>query len=345
MKIILVTDQPESPSFQFYYKIMSSLHLYGCNFQKANSNLEVNYNLYDIVLFMGGSNSASYAKAINKKILCGIVDPRSLKSDEFKDIDFIIANGIESKIFFSIKNLPCIIYPTYPIVSLSKNNEKKENEFLVLGYHGNKLHLEGMMPRITSAIQKIQKNIPVHLIAMYDIAGLGKSQIITTSNLGFKVNHIQFSYDNFVNYISKCDIGLVPQLLTPQNNVGFLKKIFSKSRVDRNNSDVNYNLNFKCTTNLGRHFVFCQYKIPIITDITPSVCTFVDHGKSGYICYSSDSWYLALQALATDKDKRKKFGEKIYNKWQQNYTPEELNKNLISELNILKSKNHNHSDS
>ena len=217
MKIILVTDQPGSPSYQFYCEIMSGLHLYDCTFQKTNSTLKVNYNLYDIVLFMGGSNLASHAKTVNKKILCGIVDPRSLKTEEFKDIDFIIANGIESKIFFSIKNLPCFIYPTYPIVSLPKNYEKKENEYLILGYHGNKLHLEGMMPRITYAIQKIQKTIPVHLMAMYDIAGLGESKIITTSNLGFTVNHIQFSYDNFVNYISNCDIGLVPQLLNLQN--------------------------------------------------------------------------------------------------------------------------------
>ena len=50
----------------------------------------------------------------------GIVDPRAANYDNFKNFDFIIANGLEEKFYFSYTGLPVMIYPVFPAIDCIK---------------------------------------------------------------------------------------------------------------------------------------------------------------------------------------------------------------------------------
>ena len=330
MKILLATNKPESPSFIFYSECMRELDdpTKGQCFEMSESIEGVDYKQYDVVLFMGGSNGSKSAKLVNKDIICGIVDPRDLAEKEFTDMDIVIANGIESQIFFSKGNCSSIIYPVYPRVPAASPVEDKGE--IILGYHGNKMHLEAMVPRVTDAIRKLNESVPVKLYAMYNSSGLGESTIVTTRKLGFPVQHIQYSHENYSKYMSACDIGLVPQLMFEKRS--YLNRLFDNVKEKLRGKSVNYRLNFKATTNLGRHFVFCQYKIPLVTDITPSSSSFINQGINGFMGYSSDNWYQALYNLSVDAGLRRTIGSQGYEDWLSNYSHDVLNENLVLQL-------------
>ena len=95
------------------------------------------------------------------------------------------------------------------------------------------------------------------------------------------VTHLQYYENCFDKYLINTDIGIVPQLKNFENkkikkNIGnFLSKKLFKGQYS-------FSLNFKETTNLGRHFVFAQLKIPVISDYTISSSNFINHMKNGF---------------------------------------------------------------
>jgi hypothetical protein len=108
------------------------------------------------------------------------------------------------------------VYYTYPKVPPIFG--RRDNDALLLGYHGNKIHPEAMFPRITRAIQMLHQKKPVELYAIYNIGSLGKSKKICTQKLGFPVRHINYSKENYGRYIAHVDIGLVPQFIPTRSN-------------------------------------------------------------------------------------------------------------------------------
>ena len=67
-----------------------------------------------------------------------------------------------------------LIYYISPIVKpATKLSFDKKNK-IILGYHGNKIYLNSMFPRITNAINMLAIDYDVELWAMYNIDVLGK---------------------------------------------------------------------------------------------------------------------------------------------------------------------------
>ena len=98
----------------------------------------------------------------------------------------------------------------------------------------------------------------------------------------------------------------------------------------------NYDLIFKESTNLGRHLVFGQFKIPVITEPTPSVIKFFDDESMEYIVHDENSWFKVLKKLIIDRDLRSSLGIKLYKIWQRNFRHEVLNKKLVKILDEIK---------
>ena len=78
-----------------------------------------------------------------------------------------------------------------------------------------------------------------------------------------------------------------------------------------------FSLNFKETTNLGRHFVFAQLKIPVISDYTISSSNFINHMKNGILAYNSNDWYESIKYLIENKSKSKSIGIQFYKDWKK----------------------------
>ena len=115
-----------------------------------------------------------------------------------------------------------------------------------------------------------------------------------------------------------------------KKNIGYFlsKQIFKKQ--------YSFSLNFKETTNLGRHFVFAQLKIPVISDYTISSSNFINHMKNSILAYDAYDWYESLKFLIENKNKSKNIGIQFYNDWKKNFSHEVLNKKL---LDFFKNKN------
>ena len=337
MKILFLTKNKKSASFIFYKESFELL-------KQIDKSIFINYEypedpneykVYDFVFFMGGSENAKEIKSYNKNIKCILIDSRSLHEDKFDSIDLVISNGLENYLYHMNKVKKNLIYPTYPRVYenniLKKNNEN--NQKIILGYHGNKIHLNSMNPKILNAIKEISKEFKIELWAMYNVKNLGKSKIFDRHNKYFKVKHIQYSHENYHNYIAKVDIGLVPQLI-PQNN-NFFSNILSIGFKNFNQSKTDYLLRFKDTTNLGRHFVFSQLKIPFVSDITPSSVSYIKHGYNGFLAYTEKNWYDCILMLIKDKKLRKKIGQQSFQDWYNSFSHNILNKQLLKILNEI----------
>lgn len=335
MNIIFLAKKLESASYLFYKDSFSKLKNIdkSINMEFKTFDENFSYKDYQFAFFMGGAIDSLDAKKENPNIKCVVVDSRAGHYDDLKDIDLLISNGLENYLYNYSNNYLNLRYETYPEISLL---EKKQpiNSKLVLGYHGNKIHLDSMFPRITNAIEKLNNEVPLELWAMYNIAGLGISKKIITNKIGFSVKHIQYSHENYINYMSKVDIGLVPQLMPYNDNI--ISRIISLRSINKYNQHKDdYTLRFKETTNLGRQFIFFQLKVPVISDMTPSALSFIKNEENGFIAYSSENWYNYLRMLSKDTILRETIAFKAYNDWSKEFSHDNLNLKLIKILKKL----------
>lgn len=326
MKILLTCSKTSSPSYIFYKNSFRDL---AKQFNKVIfksekfTNKLLNEN-YDIILFMSGTVVKKLKKINGVKF--GIVDPRASNYDNFKNFDFILANGLEEKIFFNYTKLPTFIYPVYPKVKCKKKIFNKRKT--IISYHGNKEHLVNMYPRVTGAIAKISTTHKVQLNLIYNIKEKGKIKNFNEKNLGFKVLHKQYYNNCFNKYLFDTDIGIIPQIYPEQKrqikrNIGnfFSKQLFKKK--------YKFKIEFKETTNLGRHFIFAQMKIPIITDYTISSSNFINHKINGLLGFDSSDWYENFKYFIENKNYSKKIGIKLFRDWKKKFSHKNLNNKLI----------------
>ena len=335
MKILLSCSKTDSPSFQFYKESLTKLVKENkkINFTAKKFEQKILEKDYDVVLFMSGTKNSNFIK--KKGVLYGIVDPRAGNYDDFRKYDFIIANGIEEKIFFSFTNLPTLIYPVYPSINLKK--KKKNKNKTVISYHGNREHLTNMYPRITNAFKKLATEHRIELILIYDYKRKGKINIFKTKQTHLKITHKQYHLNCYDEYLRNTDIGIVPQLIPSKDkkikknlSYYFSEYLFKKKYF--------FSIFFKETTNLGRHLVFAQLKIPTISDYTFSSSNFINNGINGYLAYDTIDWYENLKYLIENKKKSKEIGYRFYQDWKKNYTHNFLNKKLLKFLKKLNDK-------
>ena len=310
------------------------------------SGFEVIYNdweykkEYNLILFMSHDSKVKEAKIISPDSIVGIMDPKiknKHKIEEIKMADFLLVSSIEQKERLLIYNKNIVIYYMFPDI---KNIEKthKNKEIIVIGYHGNKLHLNNFHPHINNALDRLAEKYDMELNVMYNIETLGKWKKTTPKRI--KINHIQWSNDNYYKYLSKCDIGIVPNLMSINKKIGLLTAIrwFEKNILDYNfgyNSD-DYLLRYKYSTNPGRIYVFCQLGIPVVSDFTPSSCQFIQDGKSGFIVNGSEGWFTALEKLIIDHQLRQKMADNLNTFIKKNYSIEKNFQSLLKYINNLK---------
>lgn len=296
----------------------------------AHDPLTVDYSSYDVALFMGFDEAASLARRKKPSILTGVVEPRAGQNNRFLNVDFLVVNSIEAKDFFSEFGSEIVVYYTYPMVP-GKLECPIKKKGIVLGFHGNVHHLESMHPRITRAIAELARETPVELWAMYDVAKYGKWLRWTRKDVGFPVVHIQHTEENYARYIAHADVGLVPQLAPVSENKALRYLIGSHDGRFNERSD-NYILRFKETTNIGRHLVFAQYGIPVVSDMTPSACAFIDDEKNSFMAFHTAGWYRALRALTIKRELRVSMGHGLKEKFENCASHEVLNAKLASFL-------------
>ena len=287
-----------------------------------------NYQNYDLILFMSPDSEVVKAKRINPKAKVGIMDPKLdlKKQSEIEEANFLLVSSIEQRDIFLRYNKNIIIYYMFPeMQEIIKEHAKKDK--IIIGYHGNKVHLNSL-GKISQALDQLSEKYEIECWAMYNIDNLGKWKF----NLPKKcpVKHIQWSQDNYYKYLSQADIGIIPAFPPINKKLGLLfsAKIMNLFRNKFNSSMLDYLLRFKYTTNPGRIYPFSQLGIPVVADFAPSCCQVIQDGKSGFLAYSKDGWYDALEKLIVSSELRQKMSDSLREYINNNCSPD-LNFNIF----------------
>lgn len=326
MKILFHTDRRQAPSTIFNIAKLQRISESG---SVSIVFFSQEYSGFDVVLFMGYDPQIEKARKENPNAAIGVIDPRPGLRSHLTGADFIVVNGLEMADYYSAicdRIFTYYIVPELPLANAARTN----NARLTIGYHGNRVHLDGMHPRVTEAIDRLGQSMEVEVRLMYNIADLGKWNAWNPVP-GVLVRHIQWSDENYLIEMAGCDIGIVPGLIPVQRERACLQ-LGATLRKRYNEESSDFLLRFKATSNPGRAFVFAHFGIPVVADMCPSLCQIIQDGKSGFICRSSDAWFRALHCLATDGDMRKRQGVAFNNYYRQNATTEVQNRELVSFL-------------
>lgn len=295
-----------------------------------------NYQKYDLILFMAPDSQVEKAKKANPSAIIGIMIPTITKEriKEIKAADFLLVGSIEHRDCLLQYNNNIFVYYMFPeIKSLKKEHKSKDK--IIIGYHGNKTHLSCMLDAV-KAIDELSDKYKIELWAIYNIEKSGKWKRNLPQRC--KTRHIQWSEENYYKYLAQCDIGIMPAKIPVNfflgNSATRLLSSFLDNWPKYNNYD--YLMRFKGGTNAGRVYVFSQFHIPVVADFMPSYCEIIQDGKSGYLVYSKQGWYWALEKLIVSPDLRNKMSNNLKNFINSNCSPEINFNNFLKFIEKIK---------
>ena len=328
IKIIFNTRSPNAPASLFYasaFKRLKQVTFYDWD----------HYQNYDIALFMTYEQDIKDLVQAKKKcptLKVGLIDPRGTQVYNcLPYVDFLIVDSLEMKDYFAGSGLPIFLYAEYPDIKYceKKHTDKKP---VIIGYHGNIVHLAGMHTHIALAFEKLAQKYSIELWAMYNLKNQGICRIGMPSNM--PVKHIQWDMGNYEKILAQADIGIVPNLM-PIHNISKIKRKASVLKSFFNDSDDDYLVRYKMPSNPGRIIVFGKLGIPVITDFYPSALQIIQDGINGRLVCSSGGWYAALKELIEDAGQRKIFAENMKTLIKKKYDYEVQNINAVSFFNQL----------
>jgi hypothetical protein len=294
-----------------------------------------NYKNYDVAIFMSPDAEIDTAKAQNPEILVGIADPKLGRNELIKKpikADFLMVSSVEQRDIFLKYNPNVFIFYMLPDIPEIRKKHK-DNKKIILGHHGNKVHLEAFYPKITSALSTLAKKYEIELWAMYNIEALGKWDLGVPE--GVEVKHIQWKEENYVKYMSKVDIGLSPNNL-PQKNI---KKLLKKGMITSrhfNYDENDYLTRYKYSSGPARIYIFSQFHIPVVSDFYPSAAQFIMDGKCGYLAHSPEGWYYALDHLCSNVGLRQDMGDALFTHFNNIASRETVISNFVDYVKKIK---------
>lgn len=326
MKLAYLSRDLSKPASKFYYEALAlSLEIL------LNPELDESFDFIFVPSYPDDLELILKAKRRAPKAKIGIIDPRSSSlSHFFQEAHFFVVDSLEMEDYFRCWNIPIIRYYEFPkFIANRKVHSAKEK--IILGYHGNKLHLTSFQTSIRWALEHLGLEYELELWVIYNIKNLGKWSVGVPNNI--KVKHIQWSETIYNEVLPRIDIGLSPNLVPIPTFAQVLSTLTSKRFFNKSNDD--YYTSFKMPSNRGRIIVFQAYGIPVVSDFIPSACEAIAHGKTGYLAHSVEGWYWCLKQLIESADLREKFSIDGYKKYMEEYSFDAQNRTLLEELETL----------
>lgn len=298
MKIGFFTQHINSAASDFYWNAIKSIP--EVSFYDPN----VDINEYDVMLVMTYDHHVvDQIKKLSPRTKIGLIDPRNYKVVESaKKADFLIVDSIEMEDYWSKLEKPIhryVEYPNFPTI-LKKHEEKKT---IRIGYHGNQIHLRSMANSVTPALSEIGKENKIELMVMFSGQPPKKEDIWWPDNVD--VIHVPWSHENYLKYLSTCDIGLSPNRLPVAEALGL-----SNNPNENNMCSDDYILRFKMPTNPGRIIVFAKLGIPVVADFYPSAFQTLGDNR-GFVCHSKSAWKKSIETLVKDHKLRQDMSNKL----------------------------------
>lgn len=301
MNFVINTNYKESAGTIVLNGLEKRLRESGNNVANNDWN---NYHNYDVAIFMAPDSKIAEAKKTNPKLICVLFDPKitlSWQIEEVKKADLLLVSSIEQKNALLKHNKNIFVYYMFPDTPEIKK-EHTEKKKIIIGYHGNKQHLDAMRD-VSLALDELAKKYDIEFWAIYNINKLGKWTRNTPKVC--RVKHIQWSESEVVNSLMSCDIGVVPSTVPVSSFSSRPLRSFFYNPEGYHNND--YVQRFKFSNNPGRIYVFSQLHIPVVTDFTPSSCQIIKDGESGFLVGTKEGWLEAIEQLILSNKLRNTF--------------------------------------
>ena len=263
---------------------------------------------YDCNIVIVSKEDARYIPLIREKFT-GIIGAINPEKKTAKLADFSIVGSHEERLSL-VSARPSFLFPLIEKMYEGQSPRKhKKKGTLVIGYHGNPMHLRRLSQGLGAAIDDFseERELVFRIFVSKEVA-LPSSCL--PKKAAVEVN--TWSLDTIVENLSQIDVGVVMGVTNC-----FLPK-FQLKRWGYYFSD--YNIRFKNKSNSGRVFPFIQLGIPVIADLTPSNFHLFGGLSGGSLAFDKDSW---LQALKTfeDPNHREKIASENLEIFRREYDP------------------------
>ena len=324
MKIVFMTASPNAAASFYYWNALKTIP----NIKRYENNTSLDD--CDVILVMTYDHYVvKQLKDRFPDVKVGLIDPRSHDVKESAEkADFLICDSIEMEDYWRSAGIPIFRYVEFPnIKNIKKVHKDKEN--LIIGYHGNHIHLECMAENVTPALERLGKKYNLELRIMCGYKNFTGSESWVPK--GIKVIQSGWSMDNYHNFLGDCDVGIAPNNMIHNDKE---KKDSSTNKLF-NYSEDDFSLRFKMPSNPGRPIIFGKLGIPCVSDFYPSALQIFD-GTNGYVAHNEDGWYWCLDQLLSSADKRQELSDKFQKEIEENYNFEKQNEGLIEFLKELK---------
>lgn len=318
MKIKFITFSPAAPASIFYYDALKASQ----DFTLTKEDGYDNINFAFFMTYQADLKELQKVKRRYPELKTAIIDPRGEAAIPFLQYaDFLIIDSIEMRDYFARFSMPMFTYYEYPRFKARKKVHKNSDN-VIIGYHGNKVHLTATFPKITSALALLAEQYQIEFWAIYDVKNLGRWDIGRPKNVA--IRHIQWHEDVYSNEMAEVDIGIVPSTMP----------VRGKPRVSRFflDSPEDYVLKFKMPSNPGRLAVFAQLGIPVVADFLPTHFQFIEEGDTGFLADSTGGWYHALKKLIESHELRAEISERMTQTYEEYFNFERQNKKLFDWL-------------
>jgi hypothetical protein len=265
------------------------------------------YERYDVAIFMGYDHELERARAANPRLLIGLADPKQSRQewiDAARAADFLLVSSVEQREAFLRLNRNAFVLLMFPLVDAIERAHA-DTEEIVLGYHGNRAHIEAMAGTVTPAIEELGRRRPVRLVCITNAERHGLPAKGLPDPALVAVDHVQFEAGadgslapSFVAALARADIGIVPNLMPV---VEHRKALHATASDDPwvAYEPFDWLVRFKASSNPGRLYPFSRLGVAVVADFTPSLAQFVDHGVSGLLTATAEGWFDALERLSS----------------------------------------------
>ncbi len=294
------------------------------------------YERYDVAIFMSSDLAGAGARRANPRLAIGIVhasDNSPQLLHETRQADFILAGSIEERDYY-LRHNPTIFLVHHIEEDWLAWKQHEDRQAVVLGYHGNRYHLEQCYPHVGRALEALAKELPIQLRAIYDIRGLGPWRV---GRPNVPIVDVQWQLGTLAQELLATDIGIMPSCapITDSTRRRVIRTLLGTASRHFGAYENDWLVRYKNCTNAGRAFVFMQLGIPVVADMTPEACQVLQYGRTGFVALSAEGWYDALRRLAHSAALRTRIAEEAKRLFDGYFNRREIARRLLDELQAL----------
>ena len=271
----------------------------------------------DSILF--GKNSSveeiSEFKASYPDALLGLVHPTDNNRDgrdKIRLVDYFVVGSLEEGDGLLGYEKQILQFPQLEQVPISPKEHHAKSPLLI-GYHGNRMHIENAGVELWRALDRISDEFDVKLRLIYNIRSVGRAKTVTRMS----VEHLQWNLTSVWRDLRECDIGLVPGVIM----LGSGTRVYNTYVKRSYGFKRDYMMRFKANSNAGRSFVFFQLGVPVVAGMVPSNLHILGNPDCGYIAASESGWYHAIRALAQSPSHRQEIADCAKRAFNREYDP------------------------